>query len=229
MITWRCKLALTGLLALALAGCQIGPIRVMLPSPTPPPGAERVLVYEGPVTLSVEAGEFMPGTNVRYVGSTEDGAELHFGDLKAIKKVADSVDWQGTPAEGVRLNLQTRVIRFSAQTLNLAGTAQITLLDPRPEPGAVGAEAPIRYSAPVAYSVARGDMIPGTTITYLGQTEQGAELGGVEGYPYRKALDSIAWEGRLRSNVTLELSVRVVRYTESDLQVTGLATLGIKP
>lgn len=227
MIKWKHKLALVALPALLLAGCRIGPIQVTVPTATPPPGAERVLVYKGPVTLSVDAGGFIPGTNVRYVGSTAEGAELRFGDLKAIKKVADSVDWEGTPAEGVRLDLHARVVRFSPQELNLAGTVQITVADPEPEPGEVGEEAPIHYTAPVAYNVARGETIPGTTITYVGEKEQGAELGGVEGYPYRKALDSIVWKGRLRPNVTLELNLRVVRYTEKDLQVTGLADLGL--
>ncbi len=229
MITLRCRFVLVGLVALVLAGCQLGPLKLLVPTPTPLPGAERVLIYEGPVTLSVEAGELIPGTDVRFVGSTEDGAELRFGDLKAIKKVADSVGWRGMPAEGVALELTTRVVRFTSQVLNLAGTVRVTVADPRPEPGEVSEEAPISYAAPVVYSVARGETIPGTTIIYVGKTAQGAELGGLAGYPYRKALDSLTWEGRLRSNVTLKLEARVVHYTDDELYLTGLAHLGITP
>ena len=204
-----------GLLTLAMRGCQGGP-----------PGA---LVYNAPVSYHIAPGEDVPGTTIRYVGSTDKGAELLIGRQKAYKKTADSVDWQGSLTEEVALDLAARVVRFSEETLHLAGTARITVKNPDPRAASLPSEAPLEYHAiPVASFVERGNRLPGTLIEYLGPTDKGAELGGVEGYPYRKTLDSIVWAGRLKEDLFLKLNVRVVRYGEKGLTVTGLASLWIE-
>ncbi|MFQ6058671.1 MAG: hypothetical protein ACE5MB_07340 [Anaerolineae bacterium] len=203
-----------GLLALAVDGCW-------------PPGA---LVYNAPVTYSIAAGEEVPGTDIRYVGKTEKGAELIIEGQKAYKKTADSVDWQGTLTRDVTLDLTTRVVRFTEEMLQVAGTAKVTVNNPAPQAASVPSEAPLEYhTIPVASFVGKGKRLPGTLIEYIGPTDKGAELGGVEGYPYRKTLDSIVWEGQLKEDVFLKLDVRVVRYDERGLVVTGLASLWITP
>ena len=75
----------------------------------------------------------------------------------------------------------------------------------------------------------KGKTIPGTTITYDGKTPDGAKLGGIEGYAFRKEADSIAWFGKLSDNCFLQLDLRLVVYTDSAMQVTGTATLYLKP
>mgnify|MGYP001136444779 CR=1 FL=1 len=77
--------------------------------------------------------------------------------------------------------------------------------------------------------VDRGQPIPGTPITYVGQTEDGAELGNVEGYPYRKLGDSIQWEGKLRDGIWLQLNARTAFVTEERLDIIGTADLWIRP
>jgi hypothetical protein len=203
-----------GLLTLAMRGCW-------------PSGA---LVYNAPVTYSIAPGEEVPGTDIRYVGKTDKGAELIIEGQKAYKKTADSVDWKGRLTRDVTLDLITRVIRFTEETLQVAGTAKITVNNPAPQAASVPSEATLEYHAiPVASYVGVGRRLAGTLIEYVGPTDKGAELRGVEGYPYRKVLDSIVWEGRLKDNVFLKVDVRVVRYDEKGLVVTGLSSLWIEP
>ncbi len=85
----------------------------------------------------------------------------------------------------------------------------------------------MHHTVPVLYWVDRGKAIPGTTLTYQGKTDQGALLGGVEGYPYRKTADSILWEGRLRDRVWLQLEGRTGLFDDDRLQVLGLATVWV--
>jgi hypothetical protein len=84
-------------------------------------------------------------------------------------------------------------------------------------------------NAPVAYTVQKNGAIPGTLLTYEGKTDEGAELGGMDDYPYRKSGDSIVWTGAIKENVWLQLDLRVGVYTEQTLAVAGLASLWIEP
>jgi hypothetical protein len=63
----------------------------------------------------------------------------------------------------------------------------------------------------------------------VAQVEEGIELEGVEGYPYRKFGDSIVWEGKLREKVFLQLNVRILLITESSITVAGTATVFLTP
>ncbi|MGC8837336.1 MAG: hypothetical protein ACP5UM_02860 [Anaerolineae bacterium] len=207
-----------GLVLLAVLGltlsCQSGPQRDWL-------------VYSGPVEVSVDAGDSIPGTGLRYLGRTEQGAEMLIGDQKAICKVGDSLDYKGEPAQGVRLNLALRVAWYDAERLHAVGTVELAVRDPQPQPMPVAGASPLHHTVPILYWVERGRAIPGTTITYQGKTDQGALLGGMEGYPYRKTADSILWEGRLRDGVWLRLEGRTGFFDDDRLQVLGLATVWV--
>jgi hypothetical protein len=81
----------------------------------------------------------------------------------------------------------------------------------------------------VGYHVKVGEAIPGTTITYLGKTEDGAQLNRTEGYDYRKLGDSIVWKGTLRPGLWLELDLRTALITEDQIDVLGTAGIWIQP
>lgn len=212
---WRVGVGAVLMAALWLAvSCQSGP-------------QGGWLVYSGPVEVSTRAGESIPGTDLRYLGRTEQGAEVLIGDQKAIRKVGDSLDYKGEPAQDVRMELTLRVAWYDDEALHAVGTVELAVREPRPQPMPIATESPLRYAVPIMYWVNRGDAIPGTTITYQGRSEQGAQLGGVEGYPYRKAADSILWEGRLRENVWLKLDGRTGLFDDDRLQVLGLATVWV--
>ncbi len=213
----RLKLtALALIFLLAIGGCTGG-------------GSGNELKYAGPTEKTLHKGETLPGTNIKVLELSKDGVDLEIEGQKAHKLKGDSVDWDGKPADGVEMSLRQRVAWVSDDALHLAGTVSLTISGVSPSPGKWDGNFPIEYSLPVAYVVKKGDRIPGTTISYKGKTEKGAELSGVEGYPYRKAADSISWSGKLRNNTCLKLTLRVGFYDSGHLQLVGLAKIGIRP
>lgn len=215
LIVWLIMLLL---LAVAIASC--------LPWQEPPEGQ---LVYTGPTEQGIPAGYYLPGTDIQYLGLSGESAELLIGGQRAEKKKGDSLDWDGHPMEGVTLNLKQRVVWFGEETLHAAGTARLAIEDTQPVAARFPDEPPATFKLPTTYNVKQGEIIPGTTISYAGETDDGAELAGVEGYPYRKIADSISWEGQLRQGVFLKLGLRVAFFNEKQLQVVGLATVALVP
>ena len=211
-------LAVLGLLLLFLPTCQ-----------RKPPGGPVELLYTAPFETGIEKGSDLPGTGIRYVGLSDKGAEILIDDQTAFKQKGDSLDWKGSPVENVDLDLTLRVLWVTEQTLHVGGTAQVTVRDPRPEAASIP-EVPVKYSnAPVTYRVEKGGYIPGTLVEYVNKAEEGIELGGIEGYPYRKLGDSIVWKGKLREKVFLQLNVRVIFIAESFIRVAGTAAVLLAP
>ena len=200
---------------LAVGGC--------LPGPSSGP----ILEYSGPAEQSIAMGEAMPGTDIRYVAYSDRGAEVTIGGQQALKKAGDSLDWKGTPITGVDVALTQRVLLINQQRLQTVGTVKITVHNIEPASAQFPDKPLYSYKVAVTYTVKRGATIPGTLVTYQGKTENGAQLGGVSGYPYRKIGDSIAWTGRLRGNTYLDMTARVIAYADDFMQVAGLATIGL--
>jgi len=192
-----------------------------------PAGEELTeLSYQAPVKLTIKPGEDIPGTGIRYVGvSGDESAEMLINGQQALKRKGDSVDWQGSPVSGVEVDLSLRVVWFDSETLHIAGTSKIKIDAPKVEAVNVPSSALMTYHAPVVYGMTPEALIPGSLYSYVGPADEGAELSGIEGYPYRKSGDSIVWNGKLRDGVYLKLNVRVVQYDDKGLRVAGIATL----
>jgi hypothetical protein len=248
--------SITGIVGLItiLSACGVGSAnRTSTPTVTPTPeetqtGIEKVIerlpigqrlpkdtvAYRGPIEQSVPVGSSLPGTDIKYVGVTPDNtAEVRINGQRAFKRSSDSLNWTGSPVEGVQVQLSDRVLWFGEKQLQLGGTMRLAVDQVNPKPSAVpkisdkSTSKLIVYKLPVVYRVKVGETIPGTTLTYLRNTGKGAELGGFpkDQYPYRQAGDSIAWQGQLRSGVYLDLLARTVFYNDNNLNVTGLATI----
>lgn len=86
----------------------------------------------------------------------------------------------------MRLTLALRVVWYDEDGLQAVGTVELAVQAPQPLPMPARKEGPLHYTVPILYWVNRDEAIPGTTVTYQGKMDQGALLGGVEGYPYRK-------------------------------------------
>ncbi len=185
------------------------------------------LSYTLPTVTTVRAGETLPGTGVRYDRMNDRGAYLVIGGQRALKRGGDSVTWESSPVSSTTVDLSLRVVWYTENEVNLAGTAKINVEGVEPRTGVVVAEAPIRYTGPVTYRVKRGATIPGSTLVYTGPSEEGARLEGIDGYALRRAGDSLLWEGFLREDVQSRLELRVIRYDEEYLDVGGLVTLWI--
>jgi len=187
------------------------------------------LAYAGPVEIGIEQGTFLAGTDIRYLGETADGAQMVIGGQQTTKRIGDSLNWEGEMAPGVMVDLSLRIIFVTQDTLQTAGTVGVTVEGAQPVVEAADTSAPVHYVLPAVYRVEQGSAIPGTTVTYEGQEPEGARLGNIEGYDYRRVGDSILWEGRLLPGVWLDLVVRTAMITESQLDVVGTADLWIQP
>jgi hypothetical protein len=185
------------------------------------------MTYNLPTKLTISAGSELPGTGIRYVCMGQDGAEVSIQGQQALKRKGDSLDWGGKLIPGVSIDLKQRVVWYTEKELHLVGTAKIVVDDTAPQASKTGSKSPVKYSGPVVYSVARGSPIPGSTVTFDDRTTDGAKLGGIEGYPYRKGGDSILWEGTLREGVYIRLDVRVLQFDSKAMRVGGLVTLWI--
>lgn len=203
---------------------------VLLVTCRPGNGSEtRSLAYTSPVEIGIPRGELLPGTDIRYVGKSDEGARVSIGGQPALKKAGDSLNWKGTLVDGVAADLNLRVVLITEDKLHVAGTADIVVADPSPQPGPPNELAPIHYKLPVAHRVKKGTAIPGTPFIYAGKTDRGAQLGNIEGYPYREIGDSIVWQAQLRDGVWLELNLRTALFTDRTLNVAGTADLWIAP
>ncbi len=210
----RRGVVLLGLVALLMTGC----LGRQAEEPT-------TYEYSLPTTITVSVEETVPGTDIVYQGRTDRGARVVIGGLEADKRVGDSLDWNGSPIDGVTVDLTLRVVRYTTHSLTLVGTARVVVEDAQPRVASIVTTSPVKYSGVVAYGVEVDSVIPGSVVRYVGSTEQGAELGGIEGYPYRKVGDSINWEGMLRDDVHISLEVRVVQFNENGMRVAGIVTL----
>jgi len=214
----RTRLILVVMLALAVAACD-----QQLPA-----GA---IEYSTAFERSIPVGQTLPGTDIKYVGKTEQGAQMTIGGQVALKRALDSLTWKGEAAPGVNVDYNLRIVTFDAQSLQAVGTAKVVVSSPKPKAVAATTlpKGAAVFKGVVTYDVPRGKAIPGATITYDGKTPEGAKLGGIEGYALRKTADSIVWLGQLADKLWLELDLRLVSFDENAMQVTGTATLYLKP
>lgn len=213
------KVRIVAIMAAALAllsGCMIQPNR-----------DPSRLDLDLAVTVTVPAQQELPGTGIRYEYQDNSGAHVSIDGQPAVKRKGDSLYWKGNLAEGVYADQRLRVVWHSDENLTLAGTVKLKLTNIAPSSGQVVTSSRITFSGPIAYSLATGAQIPGTTITYKGSTDEGAEFSGIDGYAFRRIGDSILWEGVLRDGVYLRLEGRVVQYNSSSLRVAGIVSVWI--
>lgn len=201
-------------ISLVLVGC----LRESPKQPNP-------LTYNLPTALTIAAGEKLPGTDITYNYQDEDGAHLTIDGQGALKRKGDSLSASFDPRPGASVDLELRVGWFTDEELHLVGTAKSAIKDVNPVPGTISTSAPIQFSGPVAYGIAKGAIIPGSTIVFKEKTDEGIRLEGIEGHPYRKVGDSIFWEGTLEDDIYARLNLRVLQASESAIHVGGVVTL----
>jgi hypothetical protein len=197
--------------------------------------ADDILAFQVPVSvLALEPGETIPYTQLTYDSHEGSIYRVLIDHQTAEKRVGDSFRWRGVIAPGVSARYDLRVIpNFNREVLLAGGSVELGVFNPVPvelesEPAA--ADDLLNFGGIfVDYTVPIDEQVPGTTLFFKGQDEQGAELSGVVGYPYRAVGDSIIWTGSLRDNTTVRYSLRVVSIKEDSLRLMGTADLWINP
>ena len=209
---------------LALLGCSSLPF---VSSSTPVPS--DTLAYTAPVSLSIKTGTLLPGTSISYSGKSATGAaNVLLAGLVAPKQIGDTVDWEGVPAPNVNVRLNTRVATFDDKSITLVGTGHVQVAGVKVQAGGTPGAATLEFNSPVTYSLKKDETIPGTLLTYAGSTTNGAQFLGLEGYPYRKQLDSLQYVGRLNPKVYLKFDLRLVSFTETGAVVGGTVNIRIE-
>lgn len=206
--------------AAALVGCSL--------VPGMGGSASGTLVFDGATEHGIALGETIPGSNIRFVGYSERGAEVLINDQRAVKKVGDSLNWKGTVAPGVEVSMPLRIVLASETKLQTVGTVRITVRNVNPSPGGYPGAAPYNYKVATGYTVQKGDRVPGTTLRFIGKADEGAQFEGTGDYPYRRVGDSVAWRGSLTDRVFLDTTLRVVAYTEDIVTLAGLAAIAVQ-
>jgi hypothetical protein len=206
-----------------LSACSALPFLSTAPTPV------NRLAYDAPVSLSIKTGSILPGTMIAYTGKNENGAaKILIAGLLAPKQTADTVDWEGTPTPNVLVRLNTRVATYDEQSITLIGTGHVEISNIAIQPGGAPGTALLDFNAPITFSLAKNEIVPGTNLAYAGSTTNGAQFLGVEGYPYRKQLDSLQYVGRLNSKVFLKLDLRVLNFSEDSAVLGGTANVRVE-
>lgn len=203
--------------------------------PTPTPPLEEIVSFWVPVySANLSPGESVKGTQMTYLGRDGDVYRVAIDGLEATKRVGDSFNWRGVLAPGVIGNY---TLRLSPTILgdNMLTAGQVRLFVLNPIPVELSNDFQVNQSIHrfgglgVDYKIPLGGNVPGTSLSFVGFDDQGAELGGTKGYPYRVVGDSLFWTGRLRGNVVVSQSLRVVSANEEELHVLGTAELWVTP
>lgn len=218
-----------GLLAWTMAGCALLPGTEGETTTPSPESSGNQVVYAAPYRAVLGEGEGVPGASLEYVGQEESQIHVRIDGEDAYKKIGDSFNWLGSPAAGVDLHFKLRVMGVYVEVFQAWGEVEIIVSDPAPAVADLPESAPLVYHAAIAsYTVAKGDIVPGTAYTYLGKTEKGAEFGGLDGYAFREVADSLDWSGRVRENVYVDLTMRVRSIEEDEVSLIGTATVWIQ-
>jgi hypothetical protein len=225
----RSLFALAILLVLTALACD--PPRLGRdPTPIPPATPGDTMSFNVPFySVGLEPGATVPGTHVQYVAPRDDGYDVLIDGLPAFKRSGDSLPWNGVVAPGVYGRYHLRLATTLLGRLVAAGPLELYVLFPNPIelPTLDVAGAPYHFdNIPVQYLVPPGGSIPGTTVIFQSQTEEGVWLSGA-GHPFRAPGDSVVWIGRLRDNVTVRHNLRVVRVERGGLRLAGAVELWV--
>lgn len=196
-----------------------------LPALEAPPDG---IVFAGPTERRIGVGERLPGTDIELVAITGEGAEFRIAGLRAIRTLGDSLDFDGPwpGIGGVSYTLRMRVYLVGQDSVRAAGVHRLVVENIAPHEQDVSLQG-TTIKAPYTGVIRAGETLKGMTLGYAGKRERGAEITGLPAgdFPFRKVGDSLTWKGLLRPDIPIAYSLRVLVYTESHLQVAGVATL----
>lgn len=213
--TRRRSLIFLGVILLILGGC----------TNSSQPG--DTLTYRLPTAITIDVGQSLPGTQIIYESQGENGANVLINGQRALKRKGDSLNWKGDLLDGVAADLRLRVAWYTEDALYVVGTARLDIAQARPTASQIVTSSEVKFGGAATYQVRKGQAIPGSTVTYEEKMSDEARLGGIPDYPYRKAGDSIFWEGTLREGVYVRLDLRLLQYDTRSMRVGGLVTLWI--
>lgn len=200
------------------------------PNPTP---VGDVVHFRVPIySTTLNPGDTVPATQMTYSGREGDVYNVTIDGLSAAKRVGDSFSWRGVIGPGVIAKYNLRLSpTFLTDDLLVGGPLELWVLNPLAVELPVGVDqmpSAVHYSnIAVDYTVPKGGQVPGTSLIFEGETDQGAQLSGTSGHPYRLQGDSLIWAGRLRGNVNIRYSLRLTSVNEDSIRLLGTAEVWV--
>ena len=127
---------------------------------------------------------------------------------------------------GPRLLRWRRLLPLLTLSLLLLLLPGCTLGPGAPQPGT------LNYEGPQTYTLKPGELLPGTDVRYVGQADGAARflIGGQQAD--KQELDSLFWSGSPMPGVNLDLRLRVLWFTHSEVHVAGTVRVnlsGVEP
>lgn len=225
-------------LLLASLACTIPGINPSGPAATPTPMGDTLSYTIPAYTINLDVGDTVPGTQLTYVAREGDLYRVTIDGLQAQKRTGDSFIWSGLLAPSVHGNFNLRLTTAVFGSLPVAGTVELTVFYPQPvslAPLPDLSNALAFRNTVINDYVPAGRAIPGTTLVFERMQVQGegdqqtrqAQLSGLTGYPYLAVGDSLQWTGRLRDNVFVEYSLRLISIAEDGIRVAGFANVWV--
>lgn len=197
---------------------------------TPPGG----ISFQGPLEMSLAAGQAIPGTDIRFVEAQEgaDAAQFEIAGFRAPRHLGDSLDYDGAwpGISGVTYHVRMRVYTIGGGGVRAAGVHRLVVENVLPQEAVVETNpASVTLSFPHTTKSDAGQLFPGMTLGYSGQQDRGATLTGLpQGeFPYRKIGDSVEWEGRLSANLSVVYHLRLLYYQDTNATMGGVVLVSL--
>ncbi len=200
-----------------------------LPDISTPPGA---INYNGPTATSVAVGETIPGTDIMLLSITNDGAEFQIAGLRSLRKMGDSLDFDGTWPQlpDVSYTMRLRIFYVGSTNVRAAGVHRLIVPNIAPQAAAANAQlAGHQLSFAFVDQVGLNEAIAGTTLTYAGEDSRGGVINGLPAgtYNFFKMGDSMHWVGWVRPNIGVDYNVRMITYSASNASIGGTVTVAL--
>jgi hypothetical protein len=84
------------------------------------------------------------------------------------------------------------------------------------------------YTAPFEAGIEQGSDLPGTGVHYVGLSDKGAEILIDDQTAFKQKGDSLDWKGNPLEDVDLDLTLRILWFTEETLYVGGTAQVTVR-
>ncbi|MFK7800730.1 MAG: hypothetical protein AB8G95_03775 [Anaerolineae bacterium] len=177
----------------------------------------------------VENGS-VPGTDIIYRDRDESNIFIDVDGQPTVRRFGDSLIGSKILVPGVLVNYNLRLVDATFANPYVFGPVNVTIFNPAPVEVAGVTSAPVGADIVyeginIDYRIPVGRGLPGSTVTYLGKGDFGANLGGTSQFRSLPEGNSFIWTGRLHAYAVIQYDLKALRVTEDELQMVGTAKL----
>lgn len=208
---------------------QFSDVNLSLPEINTPPGA---INFNGPTAVNVGVGETIPGTNIKLSAINDQGAEFEIAGLRSLRKIGDSLDFDGSwpLLNDVSYTVRLRIFYIGSSSARAAGVHRLLIPNIAPQVAAGNLQlGGYQLKFTFVDNVNLNESIAGTTLVYAGEDSRGGIINGLPTgtYNFFKVGDSLSWIGLVRNQIGAQYDLRMIFYTASNAQLGGTVTVAM--